>query len=99
MTYFVDGLSKQLDPASQVRRIGEYQTLAEAVAAAEHAIDGFLRAEYRPSMDAEALFAKYQAQGVAPFIFRDDDKTLNVRGFNHAQYAMSRATAICGQMS
>jgi len=97
MTYFVDGLSKHFDPASQGQRIGEYQTLAEAIAAAEHAIDGFLHTEYRPSMDAEALFTRYQAQGVAPFIFRDEDKTLNVRCFNHAQYAMSRAAVICGR--
>lgn len=96
MTFFVDSLSQHLAPASQARRIGEYQTLAEAIAAAEHAIDGFLHAEYRPSMDAEALFTRYQAQGVAPFIFRDDDKTISVRGFNHAKYAMSRAVVICG---
>ena len=81
-----------------MRRIGEYQTLAEAITAAQHTIDIFLQREYRPGMDAEALFTKYKEQGEVPIIFRNDDKTLNVRGFNHARYAMTRAVEICGPM-
>jgi len=41
------------------------------------------------SMDANLLFASYQAQGEYPFMFRDDDETPNVHGFNHTGYAMT----------
>lgn len=96
MTFFVEGLSKHLEPQTQVRRIGEYKTLAEAVAAAQKVVDEFLRREFKPGMDAKALFSRYQSHGEFPFIFRDDDKTLNVPGFNHTHYAMTRCGQICG---
>lgn len=96
MTFFVEGLSKHLEPQTQVRRIGEYKTVAEAIIVAHKMIDEFLRREFKPGMDAKSLFALYQTQGEYPFIFRDDDKTFNVPGFNHAHYAMTRATEICG---
>ena len=79
-----------------MRRIGEYQTVAEAIAVAQRTVDAFLRREHKPGMDAKALFSHYQAHGEYPFIFRDDDKTINVPGFNHAHYAMTRAAEICG---
>lgn len=96
MTFFVEGVSKHLEPQTQVRRIGEYQSVAEAIAVAKQTIDAFLQREAKPGMDGKALFAVYQAQGEYPFIFRDDDKTFNVPGFNHAHYAMTRATEIYG---
>jgi hypothetical protein len=96
MTFFVEGVSKHSEPQTQVRRIGEYQSVAEAIAVAKRTIDDFLQRESRTGMDGKALFALYQAQGEYPFIFRDDDKTFNVPGFNHAHYAMTRAVEICG---
>jgi hypothetical protein len=95
MTFYVEGLSKHLEPQPQVRRIGEYDTVAEAIAVAHRLIDGFLRREHKPGMDAKALFSLYQAQGEYPFIFRDDDNTFNVPGFSHGHYAMTRAAEIC----
>ena len=97
MTFFVEGVSKHLEPKTQVRRIGEYETIAEAIAAAHSLVDEFLKDEYQPGMDSKALFALYQAHGEYPFIFRDDDKTFNVPGFNHAHYAMTRATELCAR--
>lgn len=97
MTYYVEGLSNLLEPQTQVRRIGEYKTLAEAIAVAHRAIDDFLRQVYRPGMDSKALFGLYQSRGEHPFIFRDDEKTFNVPGFNHLHYAMTRAGEICGR--
>ena len=97
MTFIVEGLSKHLEPEAQVRRIGQYNTLAEAVTAAQQTIDVFLQREIKPGMDANSLVALYQARGECPFIFRDDDKTLNVPGFSHARYAMTRAAEICGR--
>ena len=96
MTFFVEGVSKHLEPKTQVRRIGEYETIAEAIAAARTIVDEFLKDEYQPGMDGKALFARYQTHGEYPFIFRDDDKTFNVPGFNHAHYAMTRAAELCG---
>lgn len=96
MTFFVEGLSKHLEPQTQVRRIGEYKTVPEAITVAQRTIEEFLRLKFKPGMDAKALFSLYQAQGEHPFIFRNDDKTFNVPGFNHAHYAMTRAMEICG---
>jgi len=96
MTFFVEGLSRHHEPETQVRRIGEYQTVAEAIVVAQRTVDEFLRREHKPGMDAKALFSRYQAHGEYPFIFRDDDKTINVPGFNHAHYAMIRAAELCG---
>jgi hypothetical protein len=95
MTFFVEGVSKHHEPQTQVRRIGEYQTIAEAITVAKATIAEFMRRERKPGMDAKALFALYQAQGEYPFIFRDDDKTFNVPGFNHAHYAMTLAAELC----
>jgi len=96
MTYFVEGLSKHLEPQTQVRRIGEYPALPAAITMAQSVVDKFLTREYKPGMEAKALFSLYRERGEYPFIFRDDDKTFNVAGFNHAHYAMTRAAEICG---
>lgn len=99
MAFFVEGVSKFLQPEKQVRRIGEFSTVAEAIDAAQKTVDDFLRNELRPGMEAKALFAKYQDRGEYPFIFRDDDRTFNVPGFNHVRYAMARAGEFCGGQS
>jgi hypothetical protein len=96
MTFFVEGLSGHLEPKSQVRRIGEYKTVAEAILVAQKTVEAFLLREFKAGMDAKALFALYQTKGEYPFIFRDDDKTFNVPGFSHVQYAVTRAAEICG---
>jgi hypothetical protein len=96
MSFFVEGVSKHLEPQIQVRRIGEYQTVAEAIAVAQRLIDDYLKGQFTPGMEGKALFALYQAQGEYPFIFRDGDTTINVPGFNHAHYAMTRAAELCG---
>ncbi len=95
MTYVVEGISNHLEPDNQVRRIGEFQSSAEAVTAAHAAIEAFLIQECKPGMDAKALFSLYRTRGEHPFIFRDDDTTFNVPGFNHTLYAMTRAGEIC----
>ncbi|MDH4150211.1 MAG: hypothetical protein OEW79_02340 [Betaproteobacteria bacterium] len=96
MTFLVEALSKHLAPRTEVRRAGEYATVAEAIAAAQKIVDGFLQQNHVPGMDAKALFSHYRDHGEHPFIFRDDDKTLNVPGFNHVYYAMTRAKELCG---
>ncbi len=96
MTFFVEGISKHLEPEAQVRRIGEYATVAEAIAAAQKTVEKFLLKELKPGMDSKSLFLLYREHGEYPFIFRNDDNTFNVPGFNHANYAMKRAAEICG---
>jgi hypothetical protein len=96
MTYFVEGVSKHTEPEPEVRRIGEYKTVAEAVEVAQKAIEQFLRGEFKRGMDAKQLFSLYEEQGEHMFIFQDEAKTFNVAGFDHAEYARTRAAEICG---
>ena len=96
MTFFVEGISKHLEPEAQVRRIGECVTTVEAISVAQKTVEEFLVREFKPGMDGKALFSRYREHGEHPFIFRSDDKTFNVPGFNHAQYAMKRAAELCG---
>lgn len=96
MTYFVEGVSKHLDPQPEVRRIGEFKTVAEAVAVAQKAIEQFLRDEFMRGMDAKKLISLYEERGEHMFIFQDEAKTFNVSGFDHAEYARTCAAEICG---
>jgi len=96
MTYFVEGVSKHLEPEPQVRRIGEYQTVAEAVAVAQKVIEQFLREEFRRGMTAKRLYALYEERGEHTFVFQDEARTFNVPGFDHADYARTLAAEICG---
>jgi hypothetical protein len=96
MTYFVEGVSKHLDPQPEVRRIGEFKTVAEAVAVAQKAIEQFLRDEFKRGMDAKKLISLYEERGEHMFIFQDEAKTFNVSGFDHAEYARTCAAEICG---
>lgn len=95
MQYFVEGLTNVHGGESNVRRIGEYETLEKAIEAAESLIDAFLLAKFDNEMTIADLFFQYQKFGEVPFIFSDGDNTLNVGGFNHFKYAMIRCTAIC----
>ena len=97
MTYFVEGVSKHLEPEPEVRRIGEYETVAEAVAVAKQAIEQFLRGEFKRGMSAKKLYALYEKRGEHTFIFQDEAGTFNVPGFDHADYARTLAAEICGR--
>lgn len=96
MTYIVEVLGKNNQPGAEVRHIGNFKTLPIAIAAAKRIVDQFLKREFVPGTQASVLFAVYQNLGEVPFIFRDDDKTFNVHGFNHLQYALERCNEICG---
>ena len=97
MTFFVEGLSKYRDADNQVRRIGVYPTLEEAIAASKRTIDSFLLHDYKEDMPADRLYAQYQGFGEVPCIFRDDSQTISVPGFNHWEYAKDRCLEICGK--
>ena len=95
MTFYVEGLRGHTEPESKVRRIGEYETIEEAIAAAKRLVDVCLRRDYQAGMEPGMLLARYKEQGEHPYIFRDDAATFNVPGFNHLNYAMTRSTEIC----
>jgi len=95
LTFLVEGLGAAAAGDRQVRRIGEYAGLDEALAAARRTIDEFLQREFAPGMSPAQLFARYQAAGEVPVIFRDDDdRTMNVTYFNHFQYALARCAEL-----
>jgi hypothetical protein len=96
MTFIVEGVTKHDEPDPEVRRIGAYGTREEAIAVAKVTVDDFLRREHKAGMLPSELYSRYQEGGEHPFIFRDDDKTINVRTFDHFQYAMLRCAEICG---
>ena len=96
MTYFVEVLKNVHGGEGDVRHIGDYKTLEEAVKESEFMIDKFLISNFRFGMTVAELFAVYQKNGDVPFIFSDGDKTINVGGFNHFKYAMMRCNEICG---
>jgi len=98
MTYFVEGVSKHLDPEPEVRRVGEYETVEEAIAAAQEAIEQFLRKVHKRGMSAKKLYTLYEEEGEHMFVFQDEAKTFNVPGFDHADYARTLAAKICGRM-
>jgi len=95
MAFLVEGIVNYLQPGSEVRRIGEYSTAEEAIATAQKMVDEFMRRTFKPGMNPEKLYTLYKTEGEYPFVFRDDDKTVNVPGFNHAHYARVRAGEVC----
>ena len=96
MAYLVEGVVNYLKPDSEVRRIGEFETVEEAIATAQKIVDEFLSDSFKPGMDAQSLFSLYKKEGEYPFIFRDDDMTVNVPEFEHSHYARNRAMLVCG---
>jgi len=98
MTYFVEGVSKHFEPEQEVRRIGEYETLEEAIAVAKKTIEQSLRGEFKRGMSARKLYALYEERGEHMFIFQDEAGTFNVPGFDHADYARTLAAEICGRL-
>jgi hypothetical protein len=97
MTFYVEGVSKHLEPEPEVRRIGEYESVAEAVAVAQKEIEKFLREEFKRGMTAKRLYSVYEERGEHMFIFQDEAKTFNVSGFDHTDYARALAAEICGR--
>ena len=94
MTYFVEGLTTIREGESTVRTVGQFETLENAVRAAQQVIDEFLSRKFVIGMTAAVLFANYHKYGEVPYIFSDDDRTMKVRGFNHLNYATDRCAVL-----
>jgi hypothetical protein len=95
MSYFVEGLTIARSGTSSVRHIGKYATLEDAIKAAELVIDRCLIANHGDGMTVAELFYYYRTFGEEPFIFSDDEMTINVGVFNHFKHARQRCIAIC----
>ena len=96
MAFYVEGLRRTYGTEGTVRRIGEYDKIEDAVSAAKRTVDRFLLREFTEGISSKVLFSVYQNLGEYPFIFRSDDKTINVPEFNHLQYALARSIELCG---
>jgi hypothetical protein len=94
MTFYVEGL-RRTGPAGSIHHIGDYEKLEDAIAAAKRVVDSFLLHQYTNGMSFHVLFSVYQNVGEFPYIFRDDDRTVNVHEFNHLHYAMDECVEFC----
>lgn len=100
MAFFVDGITTTPEGKIHARRIGEYWTYDEAVAAAKHVIDTFLFHEYTQTVSrgvsAKQLLSQYRRTGEVPFVLRKSETSTNVSRFDHLAYAAKRCAEICG---
>ena len=95
MKYQLSVLQRGASASSDVRQIGEYKSLEEAVAAAQQQVNALLAELYTAGMTAERLLEGYRAAGRTLYLFRDDEETMNAASFNHFQFAKSRSAEIC----
>jgi hypothetical protein len=96
MKFVVSTLQRHADAASTTHRVGEFAQFDDAVAAAKQVIDSALSRAYVPGMTSSQLLAHYEKFAQAPYIFRDDEGTINASSFNHFRYAKSRSDELCG---
>jgi hypothetical protein len=102
MSFYIDALSKQADGRTTARRVGEYWSHDEAVAAAKHLIDACLFREYRNAVargiTPEELLELYAARGERPVILRQQkgETSTNISRFDAQSYAEQRCAEICG---
>lgn len=100
MAFCIDALFKLPDGRPSARRVGEYLTNDEAMAAAKHLIDSFLFREFRDhavkGITADGLYAIYTERGERPVILRLGGASTNISKFNALKYAKARCEEICG---
>ena len=105
MAFRIDVLFKLPDGKPSARRLGEYYTHDEAMAAAKHLIDTFLFREYRDAaargITAGELLEIFKARGERPMILREQkaDSSTNISRFDALQYAQQRCAEICAGAS
>ena len=100
MNFFIDAMSKTPDGKLTGRRVAEYWTHDEAVAAAKHLIDTFLFREYRDAavkgISEEELIECFKARGENPVILRSGESSTNISRFDPLAYARLRSKELCG---
>ncbi len=94
MSYFVFTEENEHYMDASARRLyGEYETRAEAVAAARRIVDSDLAAMRRPGMTAEHLFLNYKFYGTDAYVVPDDEQ----ERFSAWAYAGQRCREMCGK--
>lgn len=72
--------------------IGEYSSLAAAIAVCQHIVDRCLRDELKAGMTADELWQRYRDFGQDPFILSKDPADR----FSAWKYARQRCEELCG---
>jgi hypothetical protein len=84
VTYYVECVNTV---AGDVTRLGEVALLRDAVSLAKQFIDKYLALHQEYNASADSLYSTYVASGLHPVLFKDEGETMNVRTFDHLQYA------------
>ena len=79
---------------SERYELGQFPTLAEAVAASRGIVDEFLLANCKPGMTSQALYESYTAFGEDPFIVPVALEQAP-SGFSAWGYAQTRCEELC----
>lgn len=100
MSFLLDAVRKRPGGGVTARRVGEYWSHDEAVAAARHLIDTFLYHEFLPEaahgITPAELYARFEARGEMPLILRARESVTSVQRFDPAAYAQARCRELCG---
>ena len=88
-TVFVDDNAHYQDESHR-RKLGEFDSWDEAVAAAKSLVDEYLVSAHKPGTSAKSLLSNYKMYGEDPFVVGNDD-----RRFSGWTYAEVRCTQIC----
>ena len=95
MSYLVRTFFKTTSRENEFKRVGTYESIDQAIAAAQQTIDRSLLRLLRPDTSNEALFQRYEAFGDIPCIFQVGDYCSGGVAFNPLEYAIARSAAIC----
>ena len=91
-TVYVDD-NFHYEDESKREKLGEFQSAAEAIAAARKLVDSYLDRAFEPGMTAEALFRSFTTFGRDPFIVPSE----GTGGFSAWKYAKARCRERCGE--
>ena len=93
-TVYVDD-NFHYEDESKREKLGEFQSAAEAIAAARKLVDSYLDRAFEPGMTAEALFRSFTTFGRDPFIVPSEG-TMNGSLPNVAKLRKSASAVIPG---
>jgi len=95
MKFVVTVLHRSSSTTSKTEQVGEFAQHDEAVASAKLVVNAALERIYVAGTTVPKLLAQYEQLAQAPYIFCDDDTTMNANSFNHFHYAKTRCEEMC----
>jgi hypothetical protein len=81
---------------SERYELGQFATLADALAASCRIVDEYLLSAFKPGTTAQQLYSSYTSFGEDPFIIPDASEETAVQ-FSAWDYAKSRCQVMCSQ--